>query len=329
MKKGIVAGGVVLAMLLVGAWLYASPYLALRGLKQSIEAENPQAMYDYVDFPAFKTGLKREMLKDMKVEADNPFAYFGNKMVEGLVEMFVNPETIIKIFAKRADGKAEKAPSAGIAPEFDLEKDKLTMGYAGLNTFELVMPSGKDGGSWTFIMHRKGLGWKIDDVRIVPGTKPVAKEDAVASDGGVLSSLANDQAADSAQAAADAAVAAADAAAAGSGESEAFAAAKAAEADAAEVEASLSPNANVAVQPSFNCARASSAAEHMICADSRLAQLDLALASAYRAALVASDDPSGLKAEQNSWRTTSRDVCYDADSVQAAYESRIAELQAL
>lgn len=308
MKKGIVAGGVVLAMLLVGAWLYASPYLALRGLKQSIEAENPQAMYDYVDFPAFKSGLKREMLKDMKVEADNPFADFGNKMVEGLVEMFVNPETIIKIFAKRADGKAEKAPSAGIAPEFELEKDKLTMGYAGLNTFELVMPSGKDGGSWTFIMHRKGLGWKIDDVRIVPGTKPVAKEDAVASGGGVLSSLANDQAADSAQAAADAAVAAA---------------------DAAEVEASLSPNANVAVQPSFNCGRASSAAEHMICADSRLAQLDMALASAYRAALVASDDPSGLKAEQNSWRTTSRDVCNDTDCVQAAYESRIAELQAL
>lgn len=192
MRKGIVIGAVALAMLFLGAWIYASPYLALRGLKGSIEEKNPQAMYDYVDFPVFKESLKREMLKDLKEEKDNPFAEFGVKMVEGLVEMFVNPETMIKVFSK---DESDKKPSSDdssmgeIAPKLDLSEDKLKMGYTGLNSFELAMPN-EDGGEWAFILHRKGLGWKIDDVRITSGAKSSSSTGGAAAEAQAASGAA-------------------------------------------------------------------------------------------------------------------------------------------
>ena len=173
MKKGIVMGAGALAVLVLGAWVYASPYLALRGLKGSIEDKNPQAMYDYIDFPMFKENLKQEMLKDVKQEKDNPFAEIGGAMVEGLVDMFVNPETLIKVFS--TDDSDKKTSGSGsdmgsLAPKLDLSESKLKMGYTGLNSFELAMPE-EGGGEWAFILHRKGLRWKIDDVRIKESEK--------------------------------------------------------------------------------------------------------------------------------------------------------------
>lgn len=333
MKKGIIAGGVAVALVVLAAWLYASPYLALRGLKNAIEQQNPQAMYNYIDFPAFKQSLTREMLKEMNVEADKPFAEFGTKMVEGLVDVFVNPETMIKMFAKDKAQDVRSIATQSEAPDFNFTSDKVAMRYAGFNAFELALPAEKDGSTWTFIMHRKGLGWKIDDVRVVGSGASADSRLASAQQGGVLPSiLGSDMNAagrdlDEGRTAADAAAAAAAAMTEVESTNASMAAAASAAEDADADSANAQDAANGTVRPSFDCGQASSFAERMICADANLAHLDLALASAYRTALSATSSTSALKQSQNAWRTQVRDICMDTDCMQAAYQLRIAELQ--
>ncbi|MCF7982934.1 MAG: lysozyme inhibitor LprI family protein [Thiohalocapsa sp.] len=84
--------------------------------------------------------------------------------------------------------------------------------------------------------------------------------------------------------------------------------------------------------PSFDCAKASSEAEAMICKDAELAELDRSLASLY--AVVLKNTPATekkmLKAEQRGW-VKGRDDCWKSDDlrgcVEAEYRSRIAELR--
>ncbi|MEM6375827.1 MAG: lysozyme inhibitor LprI family protein [Pseudomonadota bacterium] len=90
-------------------------------------------------------------------------------------------------------------------------------------------------------------------------------------------------------------------------------------------------------QPSFDCAKAQGSVEELICADAKLATLDLGMANRYQAALAAAgglevggqsagDD---LKAMQRGW-IKGRDECWKADAlrdcVEFAYQSREAEL---
>lgn len=76
----------------------------------------------------------------------------------------------------------------------------------------------------------------------------------------------------------------------------------------------------------FDCARAGTAVERMICAQPALSALDDQLAKAYDAARRSGRHP-GLLAQQRDWLTKVRDRCTDATCVRAAYTSRIAALR--
>lgn len=80
------------------------------------------------------------------------------------------------------------------------------------------------------------------------------------------------------------------------------------------------------VSASFDCAKAGSRVEHIICGDSALAQQDVHLASLYRSARANAADADVLKREQNAWRREVRDACSNAVCVARAYNARIAQL---
>ncbi|WP_297802713.1 lysozyme inhibitor LprI family protein [Arenimonas sp. GDDSR-1] len=84
------------------------------------------------------------------------------------------------------------------------------------------------------------------------------------------------------------------------------------------------------VTPSFDCAKAGSEAETMVCADYGLAALDKRLAEVYAAELAKPDAVKDLAARQRSW-VKGRDECWKADDkklcVEEEYRTRIAELQ--
>lgn len=57
----------------------------------------------------------------------------------------------------------------------------------------------------------------------------------------------------------------------------------------------------VSTGPSFDCARASTPAEHRICADARLSRLDRDVAQAYASALARSSQSEKVRASQRRW----------------------------
>ena len=86
------------------------------------------------------------------------------------------------------------------------------------------------------------------------------------------------------------------------------------------------PNEQITFAPSFDCIKASTAAERMICSNSELAQVDVRLAQAYKVALNKSSNKPALKKEQGAWIRNQRDSCSDAGAMLQVYQDRILQL---
>lgn len=87
--------------------------------------------------------------------------------------------------------------------------------------------------------------------------------------------------------------------------------------------------ASTIASPSFDCLKASSGSERLICSNVELVAADARLAHVYKNALSGSADKGKLKREQNMWRISKRDACSDAECILNTYNSRMTELEAL
>ncbi len=77
---------------------------------------------------------------------------------------------------------------------------------------------------------------------------------------------------------------------------------------------------------SFDCAKASSRIEKLICGDAGISTLDESLARAYTASLHAASDPARVRQEQKAW-LRQRDACQNVDGLRASYETRLTEFR--
>jgi uncharacterized protein len=78
--------------------------------------------------------------------------------------------------------------------------------------------------------------------------------------------------------------------------------------------------------PAFNCAKASSKVEKMICADPTLSSADSVNADIYKEALQTSDNANQVKQEQRQW-LKARNTCQTTDCIGKAYDARYNQLQ--
>jgi len=83
---------------------------------------------------------------------------------------------------------------------------------------------------------------------------------------------------------------------------------------------------NVAHAASFDCTKARSDAEKMICSDGELSNLDESLNAQYQQALQGSDKRDDLIKSQRAWIKYARNVCTTRECLQNAYKSRIKQL---
>lgn len=74
---------------------------------------------------------------------------------------------------------------------------------------------------------------------------------------------------------------------------------------------------------SFDCAKAATQTEKVICSDPVLSRLDEQLADAYRVAQKRAASRVALRKAQRNWLDSQRDVCRDAACLRGAYETRI------
>lgn len=88
--------------------------------------------------------------------------------------------------------------------------------------------------------------------------------------------------------------------------------------------------ANTASAQSFDCAKALTRIEKLVCSDKSLAELDEYLGRYYSAARAGNPAAAScLQANQSEWLKSRRDACASADCVRAAYLDRLAELDPL
>jgi uncharacterized protein len=76
----------------------------------------------------------------------------------------------------------------------------------------------------------------------------------------------------------------------------------------------------------FDCNKASTFAEKVVCSDSRITAMDDELGRLYKEALAISPQKEALKTEQKAW-LASRDRCQDSNCIMKAYSDRIAALK--
>ncbi|MBY0494717.1 MAG: hypothetical protein K2Y23_10915 [Cyanobacteria bacterium] len=81
---------------------------------------------------------------------------------------------------------------------------------------------------------------------------------------------------------------------------------------------------------SFDCAKAQTRIEKMVCADRSIADLDEYLGRYYAASRAEIPEAAScLQADQSQWLKTTRDVCADGTCLKTAYLTRLAELDPL
>ena len=77
----------------------------------------------------------------------------------------------------------------------------------------------------------------------------------------------------------------------------------------------------------FDCAKAKTKIDKLICSDATLSEADQKLNALYREVLAKSPVPEDTRQQQLEWVKQSRNTCKAADRLQQAYTSRISDLQ--
>lgn len=106
--KWIVAAA-VLAVLGLGAYAAASPYLAVRGLLKAAEARDTAGITERVDFPALRQSLKQAMSarleETLRRNPNDPLSalgrMFGPSIVSQLVDAFATPDNVARLVQGR------------------------------------------------------------------------------------------------------------------------------------------------------------------------------------------------------------------------------------
>lgn len=88
----------------------------------------------------------------------------------------------------------------------------------------------------------------------------------------------------------------------------------------------LCQSAMVARAASFDCAKASTQVERVICSDPTLSDLDMRVAQAYRAA-AGGQDAVAIRTEQRQWLSEVRSKCTDVRCLTEAYNARLEALR--
>jgi hypothetical protein len=173
-----VAAGSVAA---VGGYYLVSPFLAIQGLRNGFLSRNTDQVNQYIDYPSLQSDLKAQlgsmMLKSMQTDpemAANPFSGFAmamiTPMVNSIVDTYVTPsgmKTVLEASSTQESGASQDQTAQNLVErkkEFDKALQKTTMGYDGLNKFQLTA-TGDDGKKTKLVFNRQGFAeWKLNSV---------------------------------------------------------------------------------------------------------------------------------------------------------------------
>ncbi|PZA07705.1 MULTISPECIES: DUF2939 domain-containing protein [unclassified Meiothermus] len=157
---------VVLAGLLLLAYAWFSPYLALIGIQRAIQSNNAAALERYIDFPRVRESLKADFNRLLVEQAQQDQTGFGAlgllfaaPLVDQMVDALITPEGLASI---GTDQEPQKGDLEAVG-DWRLRREGFSRA--------LLHP--KDNPDEGLLMERQGLGWKV--VRLQIKTLPQAR----------------------------------------------------------------------------------------------------------------------------------------------------------
>ena len=160
--------------LLVVSYLFLTPYLVLMSLKEAAQAQDREAIAERVEFPTVRESLQKQLQTEITNDllpsggqaATRPaVALLGttksSSLADKLVDDFITPSNLIGLLAL---GKSDSSKLDTIEDLNDAAIHSASLRYRGINQFSLWF----DGvvGGITLVFSRRGLRWKITEIRL-------------------------------------------------------------------------------------------------------------------------------------------------------------------
>jgi len=179
-RIGLVLGLALLVAAVAGWWL-ASPWWTLTAMRDAARAHDQAKLSAYVDYPALRTDLKEEMMRQMispgETEGGDSVVKLVAATIAGpLIDAAVTPQGVQAMFdSERVAERPGATPetSAGRLPHLPAAKDSPVIERDGLSQFRV---HAREPGSATMVFRRSGLGWKLAGVDLPPPPHASAME---------------------------------------------------------------------------------------------------------------------------------------------------------
>jgi hypothetical protein len=172
----------IAAIIVLGAWVYALPYLTVSQLREAAKAGDSETLSELVDFPSLRESLK-ETFKAMMLQQTTKlgetglFAGFAVMIADVFVDKFVDaavsPSGIAAMTQgkqplKQAESKSEPPDSQEpIQTQNDKDPFSASMGYVSWSKFAVRFID-KDTGQEAIVLtlRRRGLTWQLTGLRL-------------------------------------------------------------------------------------------------------------------------------------------------------------------
>ena len=156
-----------LLVLLIG-YLYASPYLALNGIKNAAQERDAEKLSSYIDFPSVKQGVKEQVKAKFAAEmmaGDNKGGFealgsmFAATMTDTLVDGLITPEGVAAIMVKKEEQESNGAQE-------ESEDLQYETSYTSFSSFDVDIYDEEGGEPLKIVLQRDGLSWKVTNINL-------------------------------------------------------------------------------------------------------------------------------------------------------------------
>lgn len=170
---------VIILLIAIVAYLYASPYLVLNQMKSAAQQGDSDKLNQYIDYPSVRQSLKDQlnayMLKELKQEKNNEFAKFGSMLATSMTDTLLDTVITPKGVGLMLQGKnlnPSHMSTTTVDPSEKIEKAKndveYKMYYSSFNRFVVnVKNTERHNQRVQVVMQRDGLSWQVKQL-IIP-----------------------------------------------------------------------------------------------------------------------------------------------------------------
>ena len=172
MKKWIALAVAVLVLLL--GYVAAGPYLAIRGIHESLRSRDLDRLERYVDFAALRGNVQAQVEDRLaRAAGDSALAGVARRVVADIsghaVEAMVSPQGIAvllegRALARRVAGQPSASAKDGKPAGYEPLQDAHTR-FESASRFTATTRSA-EGDPVVFVFERQGLRWRLTDVRL-------------------------------------------------------------------------------------------------------------------------------------------------------------------